>query len=81
MGCSSGGGTVLGVSQSRFASAFGTPGRRFAAHIALYPDCNARLIGDTTSEPGPQRIFIGKRRAHLGHRVYTLRRAIARRRQ
>ena len=60
MGFSSGGGTVLGVAQSRFASAFGTPGLRFAAYIALYPDCNARLVGDTKSEPGPQRIFIGK---------------------
>jgi len=60
MGFSSGGRTVLVGAQSRFAAAFGTPGLRFAAYIALYPDCNARLVGDTKSEPGPQRIFIGK---------------------
>lgn len=60
MGFSSGGSTVLTVAQTRFASAFGKPGLRFAAYIALYPDCNARLIGDTRSEPGPQRIFIGE---------------------
>lgn len=59
MGFSSGGRTVLVAAQRRFASAFGTPGLRFAAYIALYPDCNARLIGDASSEPGPQRIFIG----------------------
>ena len=60
MGFSSGGRTVLVGAQSRFAAAFGTPGLRFAAYIALYPDCNARLVGDTKSDPGPQRIFIGK---------------------
>ncbi len=60
MGFSSGGGTVLGVAQSRFAAAFGTPGLRFAAYIALYPDCNVHLAGDTKAEPGPQRIFIGQ---------------------
>ena len=59
MGFSSGGRTVLAAAQSRFAAAFGTPGLRFAAYVALYPDCNARLIGDSRSEPGPQRIFIG----------------------
>jgi dienelactone hydrolase len=60
MGFSSGGNTVLAAAQTRFASAFGTPGLRFAAYIALYPDCNLRLNGDTRSEPGPRRIFIGK---------------------
>jgi dienelactone hydrolase len=60
MGFSSGGRTVLAAAQSRFAAAFGTPGLRFAAYVALYPDCNARLVGDTKSEPGPQRIFIGQ---------------------
>jgi dienelactone hydrolase len=60
MGFSSGGRTALLAAQSRFAGAFGTPGLRFAAYIALYPDCNLQLIGDTVSEPGPQRIFIGE---------------------
>lgn len=60
MGFSSGGRTVLAAAQRRFASAFGAPGLHFSAYIALYPDCNARLIDDTNSEPGPQRIFIGK---------------------
>ena len=60
MGFSSGGRTALVAAQRRFASAFGTPGLAFAAYIALYPDCNVRLLGDTQSEPGPQRIFIGE---------------------
>ncbi len=60
MGFSSGGNTVLTAAQTRFASAFGKPGLRFAAYIALYPDCNSRLVGDSNSEPGPQRIFIGQ---------------------
>ena len=60
MGFSSGGRTALAAAQTRFASAFGTPGLGFAAYIALYPNCNVRLIGDTKSEPGPQRIFIGE---------------------
>ncbi len=51
---------VLASAQTRFASAFGTPGVHFAAYIALYPDCNARLIGDANSEPGPQRIFTAR---------------------
>ena len=60
MGFSSGGRTALVAAQTRFASAFGTKGLGFAAYIALYPDCNVQLIGDTKSEPGPQRIFIGE---------------------
>ena len=60
MGFSSGGRTVLGAAQTRFATAFGTPGLRFAAYIALYPGFNDQLIGDTASEPGPHRIFIGE---------------------
>ena len=32
----------------------------FAAYIALYPDCNVRLLDDTKAEPGPLRIFIGE---------------------
>ena len=60
MGFSSGGNTVLTAAQTRFASAFGTAGLGFAAYIALYPDCNLRLNGDTVSEPGPQRIYIGE---------------------
>jgi dienelactone hydrolase len=59
MGFSSGGRTALVAAQTRFASAFGAAGVGFAAYIALYPDCNLRYLGDTTSEPGPQRIFIG----------------------
>ena len=51
MGFSSGGGTVLAAAQSRFAAAFGTPGVGFAAYIALYPDCNVRLLGDTRRSP------------------------------
>ncbi len=60
MGFSSGGRTALVSAQTRFASAFGTKGLGFAAYIALYPSCNVQLIGDTKSEPGPQRIFIGE---------------------
>jgi dienelactone hydrolase len=60
MGFSSGGKTVLDAAQSRFATAFGTPGLRFAAYIALYPDCSLRLLGESKTEPGPQRIFIGE---------------------
>ncbi len=59
MGFSSGGRTVLAAAQTRFASALGTPGLRFAAYIALYPDCNVQLIDDTRTEPGPLRVFIG----------------------
>jgi len=59
MGFSSGGRTALLAAQTRFAARFGTPGISFAAYIALYPDCNVRLRDDATSEPGPQRIFIG----------------------
>jgi dienelactone hydrolase len=60
MGFSSGGRTALVAAQTRFASGFGQAGVGFAAYIALYPDCNLRLLGDTRSEPGPQRIFIGE---------------------
>lgn len=60
MGFSSGANTVLVAAQTRFASAFGSAGTGFAAFIALYPDCNVRLIDDTRTEPGPQRIFIGE---------------------
>ncbi len=59
MGFSSGGRTALAAAQKRFAMAYGTPGLGFVAYIALYPGCNVRLIGDTNSEPGPQRVFIG----------------------
>ena len=59
MGFSSGGRTALVAAQTRFASAFGAPGVGFAAYIALYPDCNVRLLDETKLEPGPQRIFIG----------------------
>lgn len=60
MGFSSGANTVLVAAQTRFASTFGSAGTGFAAYIALYPDCNVRLIDDTRTEPGPQRIFIGE---------------------
>lgn len=60
MGFSSGANTVLVAAQSRFASGYGSAGVGFAAYIALYPDCNVRLIDDTRVEPGPQRIFIGE---------------------
>jgi dienelactone hydrolase len=60
MGFSSGGRTVLLAAQTRFASAFGKAGLGFVAYIALYPDCNIRLLGDERSEPGMQRIFIGE---------------------
>lgn len=60
MGFSSGANTVLVAAQTRFASGFGSAGVGFAAYIALYPDCNVRLIDDTRVEPGPQRIFIGE---------------------
>ncbi len=60
MGFSSGGRTALLAAQTRFASALGQKGLSFAAYIALYPDCNMQLIGDTKAESGPQRIFIGE---------------------
>lgn len=60
MGFSAGGRTALVAAQTRFASGFGQAGVGFAAYIALYPDCNLRYLGDTKSEPGPQRIFIGE---------------------
>jgi dienelactone hydrolase len=59
MGFSSGGRTALLAAQTRFASSFGRAGLGFSAYIALYPDCNVRLIDDTKAEPGPLRIFIG----------------------
>lgn len=60
MGFSSGGRTALLAAQTRFASRFGRAGVGFAAYIALYPDCNVRLIDDTQAEPGPLRVFIGE---------------------
>jgi dienelactone hydrolase len=60
MGFSSGGRTAMLLAQTRFASGFGRPGIGFAAYVALYPDCNVRLLGDTRVEPGPQRVFIGE---------------------
>ncbi|CAN5141172.1 dienelactone hydrolase family protein [soil metagenome] len=60
MGVSSGGRTTLLAAQTRFATAYGPPGLRFAAYIALYPPCNIRLIDDTRAQPGPLRIFIGE---------------------
>jgi dienelactone hydrolase len=60
MGFSSGGRTALLAAQTRFASSFGRAGVGFSAYIALYPDCNIRLLDDTKSEPGPLRIFIGE---------------------
>ncbi len=60
MGFSSGGRTALLAAQTRFASSFRAPGIGFTAYIALYPDCNTRFIGETHSEPGAQRIFIGE---------------------
>jgi len=59
LGWSSGGHTVLLAAQSRFAKAFRVPATSFAAYVALYPDCNVRMIGETQSEPAPQRIYIG----------------------
>ncbi len=60
MGFSSGARTALVAAQTRFATAFGTTGLGFAATIALYPDCNVRLLGDEKVQPGPIRIFIGE---------------------
>jgi len=59
MGFSSGGRAARVAAQTRFASAYGTPGLRFAAYIAFYPPCNIKLVGDTAVEPGPLRIFHG----------------------
>ncbi len=60
MGLSSGGRTAMLLAQTRFASRYGRPGAGFAAYVALYPDCNVHLRGDTRVEPGPQRVFIGE---------------------
>ena len=59
MGVSSGGRTTILAAMKRFSGALATTGARFAAYVALYPPCGARLVDDERLESGPLRLFIG----------------------
>lgn len=59
MGVSSGGRTTILAAMKRFSGPLAPTGARFAAYVALYPPCGARLVDDERLESGPLRIFIG----------------------
>lgn len=59
MGVSSGARTTVASLMKRFARTYAAPGTAFAAGIALYPPCNARLIDDDRLEAVPLRIYSG----------------------
>lgn len=60
LGFSSGGRTALLAAMRRFAAPHLGGGQpQFAAHIALYPPCNVRLLGDTDVLSAPLRIHHG----------------------
>ena len=59
MGVSSGGRTTVAALMTRFSHAYAEAGTAFAAGIALYPPCNARLIDDDRVAAVPLRIYSG----------------------
>ena len=59
MGFSSGGRTTLLAAMKRFSAPLAPTDAAFAAYVALYPPCNARLVDDERLGAGPVRIFSG----------------------
>lgn len=59
MGFSKGGFAALYSSMQRLQREYGTPNLQYSAHIAFYPRCDTRFIGDEDLTHHPVRIFHG----------------------
>jgi dienelactone hydrolase len=59
LGFSRGGNAALYSSLQRFGDLWNRSGTSFAAHLAYYPDCGTRYVGDTEVSARPIRVFAG----------------------